>query len=38
MYKIFGSNKDIHDNLLPWKALSGDLTEFSEVRNKWIYA
>ena len=36
IYKKLGGNKDIQDKLLPWKELSSDLTEFSEVRNKWI--
>lgn len=36
MYNRFENNKEITSKLLPWKNLSGDLTEFSEVRNRWI--
>ena len=38
MYKKLVDNKGVLDQLLPWKALSDDLAEFSEVRNKWIDA
>lgn len=38
MYKKLVDNKGVLDKLLPWKALSDDLAEFSEVRNKWIDA
>lgn len=38
MYKKFEDNEKITAKLLPWKNLSSDLTEFSEVRNKWINA
>ena len=36
IYKKFEDNEKITAKLLPWKNLSSDLTEFSEVRNKWI--
>ncbi len=36
MYKKFEGNEKITTHLLPWKNLSSDLTEFSEVRNNWI--
>ena len=36
MHKKFEGNEKITAKLLPWKNLSIDLTEFSEVRNKWI--
>lgn len=36
MYKKYEGNEKITNKLVPWKNLSNDLTEFSEVRNKWI--
>jgi len=36
MYKKFVGNEMITSRLLPWKELSCDLNEFSEVRNQWI--
>ena len=36
MYKKYEGNEKITSKLVPWKNLSNDLTEFSEVRNKWI--
>lgn len=36
MYKKFVGNEMITSRLLPWKELSCDLNEFSEVRNRWI--
>ena len=36
MYKKFENDKEIIAKLQPWKKLSCDLNEFSEVRNKWI--
>lgn len=36
MYKKYEGNEKVTNKLVPWKKLSNDLTEFSEVRNKWI--
>ena len=36
MYKKYEGNEKATNKLVPWKKLSNDLTEFSEVRNKWI--
>ena len=36
IFKKHTDNNDICEHLLPWKELSNDLSEFSEVRNKWL--
>ena len=36
MFKKYTDNNDICEHLLPWKEISNDLSEFSEVRNKWL--
>ncbi len=36
MYKKYEGNEKVTNKLVSWKKLSNDLTEFSEVRNKWI--
>lgn len=36
IFKKHTDRNDICEHLLPWKEISNDLSEFSEVRNKWL--